>query len=114
MSRTVPLNARERRALDGIEAGLSRDASLRRRLRLIGLRARAQRLGRAPALRPGPHLLVLLPVSLFLLVAGITTSAAGFIWAFAGCWLLTGITLLRLLSRTLRGPDRRFPPRPFV
>ncbi|MFI6284083.1 DUF3040 domain-containing protein [Streptomyces sp. NPDC051018] len=114
MSRTVPLNAWERRALAGIEAGLSRDASLRRRLRLLGLRGRAQRLGSRPMMRPGPHLLVLMPVSLFLLVAGVATSAAGFIWAFAGCWLLTGLTLLRLMRRTLLGPDRESPPPPFV
>ncbi|MGW2570784.1 DUF3040 domain-containing protein [Streptomyces sp. NPDC001537] len=92
----VVLSSRERLALRSIEAELSCDRRLARRMRG----------------EPGSRLWLPLSVallacaSLFLVAMGIRTSDPVVIWCFAGVWPFTLLQAFRLLCRARRGTDR--------
>lgn len=99
----VRLSAHERRALAGMEAALSRDRALDRRLS-------SMRRGLLPRVRPLPRMhgrlslgvIVLLAASVALMVPAIETGSPVLTWLFAGLWALTLIGLTVLVVRWCR------------
>jgi hypothetical protein len=87
----IVLSPHERLALQHIEAELSGDRRL------------ARRMGQAPDRRPRRRLVLTVAIlacgSLFLAVLGIRTSDPVFIWSFAGLWPFTLLQAFRLLCR---------------
>ncbi|MEU8518768.1 DUF3040 domain-containing protein [Streptomyces sp. NPDC048577] len=103
------LSPRERRVLAEMEEDLRKNVLARdprkphRGRRLPVPRARGER--RRPS---GVVLAVLATAALVLLILGIVTERAGFIWAFTAVWVLTLIWLLRLVIHwTRRLQERR-------
>ncbi|MEW2248997.1 MULTISPECIES: DUF3040 domain-containing protein [unclassified Streptomyces] len=89
----------EQRILDELERDLRRDRRLSRRLRTLQRRRRSW-LSSLASYRPHPlTVAVLLAVAVGLMVAGITTSHPGVIWAFAVMWPVTLFAVFRLLCR---------------
>ncbi|MER8047740.1 hypothetical protein [Streptomyces sp. NPDC094032] len=117
------LSPRERRILEEIEQGLGTDRSLARGLR-TGHPARWHRHPRPglhhPGLRfrrPGGRVTALLGVAaLALFVAAVATESPALIWAFAAVWVVTLVSVLRLLlgwsRRHLTGAERPRPDEP--
>ncbi|WP_329336215.1 DUF3040 domain-containing protein [Streptomyces sp. NBC_00663] len=101
----VVLSPHERLALRRIEAELSGDRRLTRRMhRLLHHRA-----GR-PVSRRGLPLstAALLSASVFLVVMGVRTSDPVLLWCFAALWPLTLLQAFRLLCRvTEAGPETK-------
>ncbi|MFJ8660143.1 DUF3040 domain-containing protein [Streptomyces sp. NPDC093795] len=95
------LSERERRILAEIEQRLEEDQPLARGLRTM----RRGPLRRADGGRRGPTVLGLCALgaaTLVLLVLAVATEAPILIWAFAATWVLTLVTLLRLVVRWTR------------
>ncbi|WP_405733347.1 DUF3040 domain-containing protein [Streptomyces sp. NBC_00028] len=115
----VVLSPHERLALRRIEAELSGDRRLTRRMhRLLHQPAYRQhhRAGRPHhrAGRPAPRRALplstaaLLSASVFLVVMGVRTSDPVLLWCFAALWPLTLLQAFRLLCRvTEAGPEAR-------
>ncbi|MEU7296996.1 DUF3040 domain-containing protein [Streptomyces exfoliatus] len=93
------LSERERRILAEIEEQLDQDEPLAHRLRTM---RRAPRLPLRPASAARRRMTALGALSLTLLVLAVATEAPPLIWAFAATWVLTLVTLLRLVVRWSR------------
>ncbi|MGA5065118.1 DUF3040 domain-containing protein [Streptomyces exfoliatus] len=98
------LSERERRILAEIEEQLDQDEPLAHRLRTM---RRAPRLPLRPASAARRRMTALGvaalgALSLTLLVLAVATEAPQLIWAFAATWVLTLVTLLRLVVRWSR------------
>ncbi|NUO42281.1 MAG: DUF3040 domain-containing protein [Streptomyces sp.] len=108
----VVLSPHERLTLRRIEAELSGDRRLTRRMRRL-LHQPADRLHHRPG-RPVPRRALplstaaLLSASMFLVVMGVRTSDPVLLWCFAALWPLTLLQAFRLLCRvTEAGPEAR-------
>ncbi|MFI2640921.1 DUF3040 domain-containing protein [Streptomyces sp. NPDC018610] len=100
---TSRLPEHEQRILDEIERALSRDRRLARRLRTVRRRRRRPDLSRVAGYAPRPWTVaVLLAASVALMTAGVVTSRAGVIWAFAAVWPVALFAGFRLLCRWSR------------
>lgn len=100
----VRLSARELRALAEIEEQLDQDESLAHRLRTMrrGLRLSVPSAGAARRRLPALGVVALGVTTVTLLVLAVGTEEPALIWAFAAVWVLTLVSLLRLVVRWSR------------
>lgn len=94
----IVLSPHERLTLRHIEAGLSVDRRLVRRM--------GRRGGPRPWRWPAVSVALLTCASLFFAIMGIRTSDPVFIWSFAGVWPFTLLQAFRLLCRVSRSGER--------
>ncbi|MEV6246073.1 DUF3040 domain-containing protein [Streptomyces sp. NPDC051742] len=95
------LSERERRILAEIEEQLDQDETLAHRLRTMrrGPRLPLRQPSAARRRMTALGVAALGALSLTLLVLAVATEAPPLIWAFAATWVLTLVTLLRLVVR---------------